>query len=56
MYVRYVVHSLVPVYEKKGWKVLSSMGDTHHGRYSVIMGKEELDDDKSLETQTSIKE
>jgi len=40
MYVRYVQHSLVPVHEKKGWRVLSRMEDNHHGRYSVVMGKE----------------
>ncbi len=44
MYVLYVVHSLVPVYIKKGWRVLNSMEANHHGRYSVIMGKDELDD------------
>jgi hypothetical protein len=41
MYVRYVQHSLIPVHETKGWKVLSRMEDNHHGRYSVVMGKEE---------------
>ena len=51
MYVRYVGHSLIPIYEKKGWRVLNTMEDNHHGRYSVIMGKDELDDDESPETE-----
>lgn len=46
MWVRYVLHMNVPDYQKKGWEVLSTLSNTHHGRYSVIMGKEELDDDE----------
>lgn len=35
--VRYVIHSQIEEYERKGWKVVSRFEGSHHARYSVIM-------------------
>jgi len=43
--LRYVVHAEVDSYKQKGWKLVSDLSDSHHGRYSVIMQKpDELQD------------
>jgi hypothetical protein len=36
---RFVTHEKILEYESKGWKVVSRMEDSHHGRWSVIMEK-----------------
>ncbi len=40
--LRYVPHALIEEFEKTGWKVVNDMSNSHHGRYSVIMQKEDL--------------
>lgn len=36
IWLRYVIHSEVPTYEAKGWRLHSTM-QRHHGHYSVLM-------------------
>lgn len=39
MTLRFVTHEKILEYESKGWKVVSRMEGSHHGRWSVIMEK-----------------
>ena len=39
MTLRFVPHKKILEYESKGWKVVSRMEGSHHGRWSVIMEK-----------------
>ena len=42
MTLRFVTHEKILEYESKGWKVVSRMEGSHHGRWSVIMEKHNL--------------